>query len=312
MPGVAKFDPRKDVPDLAGRVILITGGTAGVGAATVIELARHNPAHILFTGRNAKSAEATIAGARSVAPGVQVTFVQCDLADLASVKAAAAKVLALITRLDILVCNAGIMAKPAALSKDGYEIHFATNHLGHALLTTALQPLLCRTAADQPGADVRVVMMTSIAWRLAPSDGGIVFDRLRSTQEMPVFGRWLRYGQSKLANMLWARELARRYGAQGVLAVSLHPGVVETGLVTDLGLADRLIVYLPNIGRVKTVEEGTHNLLWAIAAPRDRVKPGAFYEPVGRLSSSETKWSRDPKLGERLWDWTAEQLKPYL
>ncbi|KAK4241903.1 short-chain dehydrogenase TIC 32, chloroplastic, partial [Achaetomium macrosporum] len=302
------FQSQTDVPDLTGKVILITGGTAGVGAGTVIELARHNPAHLVFTGRNAKSAEATIASARSAGSDVRVTFVECDLANLASVKTAAEKILASLDRLDVLVCNAGIMAKPAALSKDGYEIHFATNHLGDALLTLKLFPLIERTG-KLPGADVRIVMITSAAWRGTPP-GGIVFDKIKPTQEMAVLGRWLRYGQSKLANMLWARDIAKRYPQ--ILSFSLTPGVVETSLVTDLRLADKLFVYLINIGKVKTQEEGTHNMLWVIGAPRASIKRGAYYEPVGDLSPTETKASKDPGLRDKLWEWTEEELKPFL
>lgn len=304
MPG---FDPKKDVGDLTGKVILVTGGTAGVGAGTVIELVRHKPAHVLFTGRKAKSAEATIASAREAAPDVPVTFVEVDLANLASVKAAADKVLGQLSRLDVLVCNAGIMAVPAGVSADGYEIHIATNHLGHALLVQKLLPLL-QSTSDQ-GFDPRIVMVTSAAWAMTPK-GGIQFDRLKSQQDMSVLGRWIRYGQSKFANMMYARELAARY--PNILALSITPGVVTTGLVTNLGLVDKAMVYLPNMGKMKTPEEGTHNLLWAISAPKDKVKSGAYYEPVGELSNSSTKASKDPKLGSQLWEWTEAELKQWL
>ena len=270
-------------------------------------MARHNPAHILFTGRKAKSATATIASAKAAAPGVQVTFVEVDLANLASVKEVGEKIAADLDRLDVLMCNAGIMAVPAGLSKDGYEIHFATNHLGHALLTYKLLPLLSRTA-DLEGSDVRIILVTSAAWRGTPP-GGIVFDKLKTTQEMAMLGRWLRYGQSKLANMIFARELAARHPK--ILAFSITPGVVSTSLVTDLGVVDKCLVYLPNIGKMKTPEEGTHNLLWAIGAPQKDIKRGGFYEPVGRLSTMETKSSKDSELGRKLWDWTETELKQW-
>ncbi|KAK5657878.1 hypothetical protein OQA88_2426 [Cercophora sp. LCS_1] len=296
------FDP-KDLPGLAKKVILITGGTAGVGAATLVTLARHNLAHLLFTGRNGDSAKTSIANVRKFTPDINITFIQCDLANLDSVEAASTNISSQLTHLDVLVCNAGIMAKPAALSSDGYETHFATNHLGHALLARKLIPVLQKSSSP------RIVMVTSVAWRGTPP-GGIAFDRLKTTQEMPILGRWLRYGQSKLANMLYARELAKKY--PDILAFSITPGVVETGLVTDLGKWDKALVYIPNVGRVKTVEQGTHNLLWAIFVDKNEVERGAFYEPVGKKSNMETSASKNPVLGERLWDWTENELERFM
>ncbi|KAK4222761.1 short-chain dehydrogenase TIC 32, chloroplastic [Podospora fimiseda] len=300
---MSKFDPKKDIPDLGGKVILITGGTAGVGAGTLIELAHHNPSHLLFTGRNQNSAEAIIAKLQAISSSVKVSFIQCDLSDLTSVKSAANKILSELSRLDILVCNAGICCAPAALSKDGYEIHFATNHLGHALLTKKLLPLL--QASAQSGNGPRIITASSTAWRGTPP-GGIVFDKLKTTQDLAILGRWLRYGQSKLANLLYARELAERYPE--ILSFSITPGVVSTGMVTGLGWANKALVYATTIGQMQTPEEGTYNHLWAMTAAREGIKPGLFYEPVGQLSKLESKASRDVDLSKRLWDWTEEEL----
>ena len=216
------------------------------------------------------------------------------------------------------------MAKPPALSRDGYEIQFATNQLGHSLLTLKLLPLLLKTAAaaqaetaakiadtNDMGVGVRVVMVSSTGWGLAPSPAGILFDRLKTPQDM-MMGRAIRYGQSKFANVLWARELSARLGAEGILAFSITPGVVATSLVTDLNMAERALVYLTNIGKVQTPQEGVRNLLWAVGAPRESVKGGVFYEPVGKVSKLETKASRDPELGGRLWEWTQKELKAWL
>lgn len=277
-----------------------------MGSGSVIELAKHNPAHILFTGRNAQAAEKVVARAP---PGAKLTFVPCDTADNASVAAAADTILATINdRLDVLVCCAGIMAKPPGLSKDGYEIHFATNQLGHSLLVRKLLPVLQATAA-RPDANARIVMVTSVAWKGTPS-GGIQFDKLRSKQDLPVLGPWLRYGQSKLANLLYARELADRY--PDVLSFAIHPGVVKTALVTDLTWSQKMMVYLPNIGQMLTPEQGTYNLLWAVTAKKEMIKSGGFYMPVGKLSNDKTKASEDPELKKKLWDWTEKELAAYL
>ncbi|KAI1389136.1 oxidoreductase [Hypoxylon trugodes] len=297
------FD-KSTIPNLTGRVILITGGTGGIGAELVVELVKHNPGRIFFTGRNAKSAESTIQRAQVAAPNAPVSFIQCDLASMASVNEAARKILAETDRLDVFLANAGIMAKPEGLSADGYEIQFATNHLGHALLTKKLLPLLERTA-DLPGADVRVIITTSTAW----GGGSLPFDRFKTTIKGHL-GRWMRYSHSKLANLLYARELARRYPK--VLSFSLTPGVVSTSLVSDLGLLDKGIVYVSQLGQVLTPEQGTFNHLFAISAPRDSLKPGAFYEPVGKLSKMETARSKDPDLPGQLWDWTEKELEKWI
>ncbi|RWA06711.1 hypothetical protein EKO27_g8400 [Xylaria grammica] len=302
MPDI-KFD-KSTIPDLSGRVLLVTGGTGGIGAEIVVELAKHNPARIYFTGRNAKYAEDTKERIRAAAPGVRATFLACDLADLRTVKAAADKILAESDRLDIMLANAGIMAKPAGLSADGYEVHFATNHMGHALLTKKLLPLLERTA-DLPNSDVRVIYTTSLGWK----NGSLDFKNLNTPMETAIMGRWIRYGNSKLANMLYARELARRHPK--LLAFSLHPGAVTTGLVNDLSLTDRMFVYVSMMGKMITPEQGTFNHLWAISAPRDTIKPGGFYEPVGVFSSEEDAVAKERNYNKELWEYTDRELEKW-
>ncbi|GAB1198092.1 hypothetical protein APSETT444_007400 [Aspergillus pseudonomiae] len=199
-------------------------GTAGVGAQSVTQLAKHSPARIYISGRNATSAETIINEIAESGSNTPVSFVECDLASLDSVKKAAEDILAKESRLDVLMCNAGIMALPPDLTKDGYEVH--CYHY-------------CNNTAEA-GADVRVIILTSIGYQLHPS-GGIVFDDLKHTQDYGVFGSWRRYGQSKLANILYARELARRY--PDITTVSVHPGVITTGLVENLGWAHRWFIY---------------------------------------------------------------------
>ncbi|KAI0096820.1 oxidoreductase [Hypoxylon sp. NC0597] len=299
-----KFD-KFTIPDLAGRVLLVTGGTGGIGAEIVVELAKHNPGRIFFTGRNAKAADKTIECIRAVAPNIVTTFVMCDLASLATVRDAADKIFAETPRLDLFLANAGIMAKPAGLSTDGYEVHFATNHMGHALLTKKLLPLLERTA-DLPGSDVRVIYTTSLGWR----NGTLDFPRLKTTQESAVLGRWVRYSNSKLANMLYARELAHRHPR--LLSFSVHPGAVDTGLINDLKFTDRLFVYVSMMGKIISLEEGTFNHLWAVSAPRNTIKRGGFYEPVGVFSSEDAAVDKEKKFGNRLWEYTEKELERWM
>ncbi|OBT75690.1 hypothetical protein VF21_05925 [Pseudogymnoascus sp. 05NY08] len=299
------FD-KSTIPDLAGRVFLLTGGTGGIGVEIVVELAKHNPGHIVFTGRNATSAAATIKRAHELAPRAAITFIPCDLASLTSVNAAADKIIATCPRLDVFLANAGIMAQPPGLSEDGYEVQFATNHVGHALLTRRLIPLLEKTA-EIPGADVRVIITSSTGWH-----GGVMeFEPLKTIKDTrPVMARWQRYCDTKLANMLYARELAKRYPK--LLCFSLSPGVVGTTLVTDLSRFDRVFVYVSQLGRIRTPEEGSYCHLWALSVPRESIKAGAFYEPVGKLSTYENASSKDPEMAGRLWEWTEKELKKWL
>ncbi|KAK7970133.1 hypothetical protein PG988_009206 [Apiospora saccharicola] len=304
---------KSTIPDLSGRVVLITGGAGGIGAELTVELAQKTPKRILFTGRNANAAEKTLERVRQATAAEAVTFVPCDLASLESVRAAADQIQAQCNgRLDLFLANAGIMAHPAGLSPDGYEVHFATNHLGHALLTQKLLPLLERTADDLSSADgsdnpPRVIYTTSVGWKGGNLDfrGG-----LRTTQESALLGRWVRYCNSKLANMLYARELARRHSK--LLCFSVHPGVVSTGLVTVLKFTDHLFIQITNVGNIITPEQGTYNHLWAISAPCKSIEQGGFYEPVGVLSSEKGVKTKDEKYANQLWEYTEKELEKFM
>lgn len=166
-----------------------TSGTAGLGLQSIQALAKHNPEHIYFTGRNQKAADAVINDIKAENPGVGVTFLEMDFSSLESVRASINQFAH--DRLDILMCNAGVMAAPPAVSKDGFEIHFAINHLAHAMIIHELLPVLTRTA-EMPNSDVRVVCLTSEAWVGHPPSG-IWYDKMRTEKGgMPIW--LLRYG----------------------------------------------------------------------------------------------------------------------
>ncbi|MCJ1395298.1 hypothetical protein MMC18_008182 [Xylographa bjoerkii] len=302
---VKSFDPAKDIPDLFGKVIFVTGGTAGLGRESVLAFAKHHAEHIYFSGRNAKSAEAVIREVKAAVPDVKITFLECDLASLTSVDEAAKQFSTDSQRLDILLCNAGVMALPPGLTKDGYEIQFGTNHVGHALLVKLLLPTLLRTA-EKPNSDVRVVMLTSLGFRAHPS-GGIDFPSLRTTRN-GIMGYWVRYGQSKLANILFASELARRY--PGITTASVHPGVINTGLVTNLGFLNSALVYVTNPFSMITPEQGVYNSLWATTTKKENLTNGEYYIPVG-IPGTHDKESKSKKLAGELWEWTEKELEAY-
>ena len=199
------------------------------------------------------------------------------------------------------------MALPPGLTKDGYEVQFGINHLGHALLIKLLLPTILQTAEDHDS-DVRIIILTSVGFRGHPS-GGITFKDLRTTQDTGVAAPWIRYGQSKLANILYAAELARRYPR--ITSLSVHPGVVKTGLVENLSLANRALIHITNIGRIKTVQEAALNQLWAATGDKAKIANGGFYEPVGVPSKKHDKQSKSEELAKQLWEWTEKELAAY-
>jgi NAD(P)-dependent dehydrogenase (short-subunit alcohol dehydrogenase family) len=284
-------------------------GTAGLGASTITMLAASNPEHIYFSGRNTKKADELIEEVHKLHPSTKITFLECDNSNLSSVKACATKFLAQADRLDVLMCNAGIMAWDPSLSKDGYEIQFATNHLGHALLIKLLMPVLEKTA-DAPNSDVRIVNLSSVGYKTTPP-AGIDFATLKTSQSsigrLTAPGKWARYGQSKLANLLYARALAKHHPK--ITSVAVHPGYIRTDLFLQTSVMDRLPVMFMARGKWVPVEQGCWNQTWAATVPKEELMNGAYYEPVAQEVTPETRMGRNDELVERLWEWTEKELK---
>lgn len=298
------FDPATDIPSLKGKVILVTGGNSGLGKQSIIEFARHDPDIIWLAGRNPEKARTAINDIRQVVPGANVKHLELDLASFASIKAAAEIFLAESNRLDILMENAGIMFTPEGLTSDGYELQLGTNHMGHALLVKLLMPVLLKTAG-QPGADVRVVVLSSMAVNFAPT-GGYQLDTVKTT--CSNITTYFRYGQSKVANALFARQLAKEYPQLTVS--SIHPGAVVTNLnhsMTENSIIFRALWPLARQA-FSTVENGARNQLWA-SVSKDVVS-GEYYVPVGVIGKGPAT-IRDEALAKKLWDWTEEELKDH-
>ena len=187
------------------------------------------------------------------------------------------------------------------------------NHIGHALFVKLLLPTLLGTVEKKKKkadlSDVRIVYLTSLGWRGHPK-GGIAFDGLRTTQDFGpmMMGGWIRYGQSKLANIVYAAELARRYPQLTVLSV--HPGVASTGLVTNLSFFHKALVYVTNPG-IKAPADIVANQLWAATGEKGGITTnGGYYKPVG-VPGKLDKVARSEKLGRELWDWTRKELEGY-
>ncbi|KAK9240694.1 hypothetical protein V1525DRAFT_447901 [Lipomyces kononenkoae] len=299
------FKPSQDIPPLSGKVILVTGGNNGLGKQCVLEFARHRPDQIWLAARNLDKAQAAADEIKHLVPDARIKLLELDLSSFESVKKAAKIFSAESDRLDILMLNAGIMATPPGLTKDGYEIQFGTNHMGHALLTKLLLPVLEKTAKSGANADVRIVSLSSDGHVYAPA-GGLQFDTFKTTADS--LGAVARYGQSKLANVLWVRQLAKVYPLFTVSAI--HPGIVSTNLMagaTGAPLILRIVGGgLHKLGVATTVENGARNQLWA-AVSKD-VQSGEYYEPIG-VGGLESAYGKDDNLAKKIWEWTEKELE---
>ncbi|KAH8423859.1 uncharacterized protein LDX57_001613 [Aspergillus melleus] len=319
------FDPSNDIPALTNKVIVVTGGSEGLGKQTIQQLAQHSPARIYLAARNPTKAELALQEIQSnVGPDcAPVSLLTLDLASLNSVKAAAAEVLAQETRLDILITNAGIMGAKG-VTQDGYEMQFGVNHVGHALFIRLLQPLLQKTAAREDAApgETRCVVLASEAEKFAPRTDPYPFEKLRGPcDDLSAFTR---YGISKLANLHYAAQLAHRYpeAETGVRFVSLHPGAVITNLGDLMRGWPRTEKIMRKVAALVLgmvpVERGAWGQLWAATWPVGKQteqlgepKEGTFYWPVG-VEGKGSKLAYDEGKARELWEWTEKELEPHL
>jgi NAD(P)-dependent dehydrogenase (short-subunit alcohol dehydrogenase family) len=292
------------VPDQTGRLVVVTGANSGTGKEAAARLAAAG-AHVVLAVRTPAKGEAARSDILARVPGARVEVRPLDLADLASVRDFAARLTADGTPLDLLVNNAGVMAVPQRMTTaDGFELQFGTNFLGPFALTLRLLPLLL--AAPAP----RVTTMSSTAAHM----GRIDFEDLQRERR---YRPWGAYGQSKLADLMFAFELARISAARGwpLLSTAAHPGLTRTNLQTsgpnlgrDKPRTSLMMVVLP----WQDVAQGTEPLLQAATDPA--AAPGAYYGAGGRLEmGGPTRPARVPRRARdtadaaRLWA-TAEQL----
>lgn len=286
-----------DIPDLAGRTAIVTGASSGIGEAAARALAARGAAVVLAV-RSRDKGERVLAAIEKGHPGANVRVMILDLADLASVRTFAEAANRALPQIDILLNNAGLgMQRARAVTADGFERQFATNHLGQFALTGLLLPALLK--APKP----RVVSISSIAHR----SGRIDFDDLQGARR---YSGGVAYSQSKLANLLFALELGRRSDAAGgrLTSVAAHPGVAATGFVTAIGLPGPLAA-VGNIGvRLlgQSSERGALPGLYAATMPVDR--SGRYFGPdgIGEIRgavapASLSAHATDQTLAARLW-----------
>lgn len=276
------------LPDQTGRTAVVTGANSGLGIATVDALARAG-AHVVLAVRDPRRGEAAADTIRGAKGSLEVR--RLDLADLASVRAFAESWQG---GLDLLINNAGVMAVPESRTKDGFEMQFGTNHLGHFALTNLLLPHITD----------RVVTVASMAHK-TPGSTHIHFDNLNLAGEYTPYRA---YSQSKLANLLFTLELQRRLTAAGspVRALAAHPGYAATNLQSrDASAARRALMRVTN--RVVAQDNKAGALPTLYAATQDL--PGAGYlgpDGFGEMRGGPTMVSRsaaasDPESAKRLW-----------
>jgi NAD(P)-dependent dehydrogenase (short-subunit alcohol dehydrogenase family) len=285
----------ENIPDQSGKTVLITGANSGIGLEAARILAARGAAVILACRDEQKGDEAAEEIATAL-PDAAVSSMKLDLADLDSVKSFARAFKRKYKTLDILINNAGVMAPPKGLTRDGFETQFGTNHLGHFALTGLVFEVLENTP------DSRIVTVSSLAHRF----GRIAF---RDLQSEKGYFRWKAYGQSKLANLMFAIELQRRLqeGEFDVMSLAAHPGFSATNLQRYVAAGELLTPILS-----QSAEAGAWPTVYAATEPTLRggeyIGPGRVFETRGLPRRARVSWAaRNRRAARKLWD-VSEQL----
>lgn len=272
---------------LEGKAIVVTGCNSGLGLETMRVLAMRG-AHVIGTART--ETKASEAG-RSVKG--KTTGVACELSDPKSVRAAVRTIGDKLGKIDAIVCNAGIMALPKLETAHGCELQFFTNHIGHFILVTGLLDAL----AD----DGRIVITSSGAHRNAPT-GGIDFDNLDGSKG---YSPWTFYGQSKMANILFAKELAKKLAGTNKTANALHPGVIATNLGRHMNPLMRVGLAVAVPLAMKSIPEGAATQVYLAASPGAAGVTGEYWADCNVAKCRAD--GRDPALAQKLWE-RSEQI----
>ncbi|TFY66029.1 hypothetical protein EVG20_g5060 [Dentipellis fragilis] len=321
------YDPTHDIPDLTGKVVIITGSnwlttvawlihcSAGIGIRTAEQLALHG-AKVYLACRSEAKATAAIAELEKTTPSLKdqnrLVYLPLDLSSVHSAKEAAEDFLSREDRLDVLINNAARGIEEYQLSKDGIELTIAVNHFGHFVFTQTLLPLLKETAKRRD-ADVRIVVVSSRA-HLGPGTTKFgSLEEMNDPQGPPakinsISTKMSRYGTSKLMNVLFASELQRRLDAENaaITVISLHPGAVATETAHAADLPWYAKIYIATLAIAPL--QGAFTSLFAatsarVAAEREKYK-GKYLVPYGEIAGPATAAAKDPVLAKTLWDTT--------
>ena len=281
--------PTRPTPDLHGQVIAITGGNSGIGKEAAVSLARMG-ATVVFTARNPAKGEAALTDIRQRSGSSTVELMALDLADFASIRSFASELLERFDRLDVLVDNAGGIISEQAHTTEGFELTFGANHLGHFLLVELLRDRLVHSAPS------RVITVSSLAHRYAFH--GLSFDDLQSDlgySSMDV------YAKSKLANLMFSNELARRLDGTGVTSNTLHPGAIRSGFGRSEGSRglDRAVMII-GAPFLRSAKSGSKTIVYLASSPDVAGATGGYY--VRKKLHKPSKHARDQAAARRLWD----------
>jgi len=296
-----------DVPDQAGKVVIITGGSGGIGQETARVLLSKG-AKVYIAARSQEKSQKAIDELKKETGNESVFFLKLDLSDLFAIKAAAEEFVDKESELHVLYNNAGVMYTPVdKVTEQGYDMQFGTNVLGHFYLTKLLLPVLTATAKNSPAGTVRVVNVSSLSHYSRAPEGirwSSVSPGNNSLEAREKLGTIKLYGQSKLGNILFSIELARRYGGEGIVSISLHPGVIKTDLTRYLGTLvqrlGRMIAYPVSYGAISSLYAGT--------APAASELNGKYLTTWARVTLPDSQ-ALDSELGKKMWEWCEEQDK---
>jgi WW domain-containing oxidoreductase len=268
--------------DLKGKTYLVTGCNSGLGheALRVLTLRGAKVVGTARTVEKAREACATVQG--------ETVPLACELSDPKSVRACVAAVKAAGLQLDGIIANAGIMALPKLEKAFGYELQFFTNHIGHFILVTGL--------LDSLTPEGRVVMLSSAAHKGAPK-GGIQFDNLDGSKG---YGDWANYGQSKIANLLFAKELARRFQGTGRTANAVHPGVIKTNLGRHMNPIAGLVFGIVGPLVLKSVPQGAATEVFVATHPSLAGVSGQYFADCNVAKPRAD--AEDAELAKKLWE----------
>ncbi|KAL0955504.1 hypothetical protein HGRIS_001742 [Hohenbuehelia grisea] len=290
----------EQIPDLSEKVIIVTGGNTGIGKETIRALLNRN-AKVYMASRTEERARAAIADLKADT-GKEALFLHLDLANLASVRKAAAEFLSQERELHVLFNNAGVMWPSVSLvTDDGYDLQFGTNVIGHFLFTQLLMPVLLSTAQASPDRQARIITTSSIGGYL----GHLDYDTFKDSAKRRSCFRHTLYAQSKYGNVVVAREIARRYADKGIVSISLHPGTINSELprympgYSVLGKLAPLLLHDSAHGALTQLFVGT--------TPDAAEYNGKYFVPWARLGNPHPT-TQDPEVAQRLWAWLEKEV----